>query len=134
MTKNSTVDIIERLLKIYSVKTMKELSIAMGFSSGVVANWKARDTIPFEVLLKIQKEKEVSWDWLIDGKEEQGRKLDALEELALMAFNALDDKGKINALSLMNGNANLNNSAISQNAGDNSVNNVFSGDNMTVNS
>lgn len=128
MANFSTDAVIKRLFKLYSVRTMKELGDALGLGRGAVSNWNVRQSIPFEVLIKIQQEKGVSWDWLIDGKEEQGRKLDPLEELALVAFNALDDKGKINALSLMNGHSQPSPSnSISQNAGDNSVNNVFSG-------
>lgn len=131
MANFSTDAVIERLFKLYSVRTMKELGDALGLGRGAVSNWNVRQSIPFEVLLKIQQEKGVSWDWLIDGKEEQGRKLDPLEDLLLSSFNELDNKTKMSILSLIHTGGSAA-GGINQAAGDNSVNNVFSGDNVTI--
>lgn len=128
MSKFNIEETLRRMRKIYAVEMNKDLSVALEIGKSTISGWISRNAIPNEVLFKVSEEKNVSLDWLVYGKEEQGRKLDPLEELALVAFNALDDKGKINALSLMNGHSQSSPSnSISQNAGDNSVNNVFSG-------
>lgn len=132
MATFSTDEIIERLFKLYSVRTMKELGDVLGLGRGAVSNWSVRQSIPFEILLKIRQEKSVSWDWLIDGKEEeQSHKLDPLEELLLSSFNELDNKAKMSILSLIH-NGGKTNAGVSQTAGDNGVNNVFSGSDVIL--
>lgn len=100
MSNFSSSNVIERLLKIYSLKTMKELSAELGFSSGVVANWNARNSIPLDVLLKVSEQKKVSLDWLIRG-EQPANELSTHEKLVLMAFNDLDDRKKLEIIGLM---------------------------------
>lgn len=122
MSNFSTNETIERLLKIYSVRTMKELSLVLGGSESLVANWNKRDAIPFENLVIIAREKNVSLDWLVYGKEDNARTLNPLEELILTAFNALDDKAKLQMISLMN-NGGQSSNGVNQVSGDHGVNN-----------
>ncbi|WP_047977706.1 helix-turn-helix domain-containing protein [Muribacter muris] len=100
MSNFSSGEVIERLLKIYSLKTMKELSAELGFSNGVVANWNARNSIPLDVLLNVAEQKKVSLDWLIRG-EQPTNELSTHEKLVLMAFNDLDDRKKLEVIGLM---------------------------------
>lgn len=101
MLNFSADEIIERLLKIYSVKTMKELAEILEISAVAVTNWKKRNAVPSEILFRTSLEKGVSLDWLVYGKE-VSKELDPLEQLALIAFNRLNNEEKINALTLMN--------------------------------
>lgn len=128
----SADEIIERLLKVYSVRQMKDLAELLGISAVAVTNWKKRNSVPTEVLFKTVQEKGVSLDWLVYGKEEQGRTLDPLEDLLLSSFNELDNKAKMSILSLIH-NGGKAQGGVSQTSGDNGVNNVFSGDNLTIN-
>lgn len=127
----STEEVIERMLKIYSTKTMKELGDVLNLGRGAVSNWNVRQSIPLDILLRVSQEKSVSVDWLLFGKEEQ-RKLDPLEELLLSSFNELDNKAKMSILSLIH-NGGSSAAGTNQTAGNHSVNNIFSGDNLTIN-
>lgn len=97
MVNFSSAEVIERLLKIYSLKTMKELSIELGFSGGVVANWNARNSIPLDVLLSVSEQKKVSLDWLIKGENKE-KQLSNLEELVLLGFKRLSQEEQLSLL------------------------------------
>lgn len=122
----SSDEIIERLLKVYSVRQMKDLAELMGISAVAVTNWKKRNSVPTEVLFKTVQEKNVSLDWLVYGKENNARTLNPLEELVLTAFNALDDKAKLQMISLMN-NGGQSSNGVNQVSGDHGVNSVVNG-------
>lgn len=125
-------EILQRMQKIYDVRTNRELAAIFSISENAVSNWNKRNAIPFETLLGVVQEKGVSLDWLIFGKEEQ-RRLDALEELVLTAFNNLDSKAKLSIISLIhNGGAEAKGHGGTA-SGNNSVNNVYSGDNLVIN-
>lgn len=130
--KNVNVDeILQRMRKIYAVESNRKLAECFGLKESSVSNWKSRG-ISSDILLKVATEKNVSLDWLVYGKEDQGRKLDPLEDLLLSSFNELDNKTKMSILSLIHTGGSAA-GGINQAAGDNSVNNVFSGDNVTIN-
>lgn len=97
MATFSTDETIERMFKLYSVRTMKELGEALSLKRGAVSNWNVRQSIPFEVLLKVAEEKNVSLDWLVYGKEKQ-HQLDTSERMLLTAFADLDDSQKMQAV------------------------------------
>lgn len=132
MKSFSVDEILKRMRKIYSVETNKDLARELGFSQQVVSGWLTRNSIPLDALLKVNNEKDASVDWLLYGKEEQGRKLDPLEDLLLSSFNELDNKTKMSILSLIHTGGSAA-GGINQAAGDNSVNNVFSSDNVMIN-
>ena len=87
MANLCTVEVIERLFEVYSVKNMKELSIAITGKPTAVANWKSRDAIPSEI------------DWLAYGK--QAKELDELQSMLLNAFNSLSQEMKRKILALV---------------------------------
>ena len=92
-----SIEIIERMCKIYSVKNMKDLSSALGVGASTVSNWNQRNMIPFDVLLKVSSEKGVSLDWLVFGNAQQ-QSLSATEKMLLGAFNELDEKQQLQAV------------------------------------
>lgn len=126
----SANDVIDRMLSLYGVRTNKELSQIFDASPGLIANWKVRNNVPLDFLIKVKNEKNVSLDWLVFGQEmEKGRILSDLENLALQAFNALSDREKILAISAMSTGASAGGS-VTQNGGSN---NYYSGENFTIN-
>lgn len=99
MANLCTVEVIERLFEVYSVKNMKELSIAITGKPTAVANWKSRDAIPSEILFEVAEKKGVSLDWLAYGK--QAKELDELQSMLLNAFNSLSQEMKRKILALV---------------------------------
>lgn len=93
-------DVLLRMRKIYAVETNKKLGELLGLKESSISNWKSRG-IPSDMLFRVVSEKGVSLDWLVYGKE-VSKELDPLEQLALIAFNRLNNEEKINALTLMN--------------------------------
>ncbi|HDL1236318.1 TPA: helix-turn-helix domain-containing protein [Mannheimia haemolytica] len=125
MATFSTDETIERMFKLYSVRTMKELGEALSLKRGAVSNWNVRQSIPFEVLLKVAEEKNVSLDWLVYGKEKQ-HQLDTSERMLLTAFADLDDSQKMQAVlflgNLASSNSMVQGGSIQQQNGGNGIN------------
>lgn len=92
--------IIEQLKKVLEAKTDKELGEKLGFKQQTVSNWKARNSISLEMLVEVAEKYSVSLDWLITGQ--RSEQLDALERIALLAFNNLNEEGqKTSAINYM---------------------------------
>ena len=102
MTNLCTVEVIERLFEVYSVKNMKELSIAITGKPTAVANWKSRDAIPPEILFEVAEKKGVSLDWLAYGKE-NAPKLNEMETELLTRFNRLSFSEKLDIFNRLQG-------------------------------
>lgn len=67
------VEVYKRLLQIYNVRTQAQLSMAMGVP-GVIAGRDVEQVgISWKVLAKAVAQKDLSWDWLLDGKGEAPR-------------------------------------------------------------
>lgn len=93
-------DVLERMKNLYEVNTFKELAEALNLGSSTVSGWNVKNSIPFEVLLSVAEEKQISLDFLIYGKS-AGQALSTHEKMALIAFNELSDRQKIQALAMM---------------------------------
>lgn len=133
MSKFNIEETLRRVRNLYSVEMNKDLAEVLGLGKSTISGWVSRNSIPNEILFKISEEKNVSLDWLVYGKKEQ-RKLDSLENLLLTAFNKLDDDAKIGIISLLHtGGKTGTGNTIQNTVGDNSSNNIFSGDNLTIN-
>ena len=66
-------EIILRIYDLYEVKTQKSLAECLGVTRGLVSRWHMKDEskrcIPtWETMAKIVTEKQVSWDWLLEGR------------------------------------------------------------------
>lgn len=59
---------IDRLRKVYSVRTDTALAEKLGKDKNTVSVWKRRTSIPLEVLKRVSFDENVSLDWLISGK------------------------------------------------------------------
>nr|DAS91909.1 MAG TPA: CI repressor [Caudoviricetes sp.] len=101
MAKLCTMEVIERLLEVYSVKNMKELSIAITGKATSVANWKSRDAIPPEILFEVADQKGISLDWLAYGKENPT--LDEMETELLNRFAQLSFSEKLDVFNRLQG-------------------------------
>lgn len=129
MTEMNVDEILRKMRKVYSVETNKELGLCFDLKESSVSSWKSRG-IPSEILLRVSIEKNVSLDWLLFDKEQQ-KPLTDLERLALIAFNTLDDKAKIQMISLMNNGGRSISDGITQSSGEYGVNSVVGG-NVTI--
>lgn len=117
--------VLERMRKIYEFSSNRELAAYFSISDTTISNWKTRNSVPLEFLLRASNEKDVSLDWLIYGKEKT-QALKATEKMLLTAFNELDDKQQLQAVvfvgNLAQGGTNSPTASISQHAGENAYN------------
>lgn len=94
-------EIVDRMKKISNVFQDKELAEILGLTAASIVSWKKRNTIPLENLIKISNQFNVSVDFLLWG--EQTEQLSTQEKMALIAFNDLDERGKVDAIAYMSG-------------------------------
>lgn len=121
--------IIERMKSVLRISNDKDLRDVFGVPQSTFANWKNRNAIPFEIVLRFSQEYQVKLDWLALGIEHN--QLDTAQQMALTAFNALDDQKKIQAISFMSGlQKEASTDGMNIRTGDNSTNNqqVFHGE------
>ena len=69
--RNNTNLILNRIKKAKNIEKDAELARFLGITSGLLANWKARNTYNLEILL--EKCSDISLDWLLLGKGEMLR-------------------------------------------------------------
>ena len=80
--------IINRFKEIKKIKSDAELSNYLGISRSTLSNWKARDTIDFDILFaKCEQE---SIDWLLTGEGNMFRSLSSKSIIG--ANNIMDSK------------------------------------------
>ena len=117
--------VLERMRRIYEFSSNRELAAYFSISDTTISNWKTRNSVPLEFLLRASNEKDVSLDWLIYGKEKT-QALKATEKMLLTAFNELDDKQQLQAVvfvgNLAQGGTSSPTASVSQHAGENAYN------------
>lgn len=62
-------NILKRVGIVLGSNKNKDIADALGVDSQVCTNWKTRNTIPWVELFNFSKERSVSMDWLLTGKE-----------------------------------------------------------------
>ena len=75
-------EVINKLKKIFNVKTDVELSRKLGFSDRVVTTWKQRNTLNFEKVIETAIEKNIDLNYLFKPQKNENLKfdIDLLEE------------------------------------------------------
>ncbi|MFT5788042.1 MAG: hypothetical protein ACI8SJ_000137 [Shewanella sp.] len=63
--------VILRLLRLFNLRNRVELSSLIGVSTGSIATWQTRNTVPFELLIRIHLATGVDLDFLLFGKNEE---------------------------------------------------------------
>lgn len=101
-TELNSYEIIERMKKIYNVHSDKELAVAIGITPPNINKWRNKNSVSFDVILKTSRHFNVSIDWLLLGDDTKN-KLSTQEKMALIAFNDLDERGKVDAIAYMSG-------------------------------
>lgn len=89
--------IIERMFEIMQEKGIKqkELAEALGINSANVSAWNKRNTNPpMEYLPQICDRLNVTWEYLITGKDEKERGLTTEEQKMLTLYRRLDQKDR----------------------------------------
>lgn len=59
--------IIERLITLFRVRNRVELAEVLGITTGTIATWQTRNTIPFELLVRVHLATGISMDYLCFG-------------------------------------------------------------------
>lgn len=72
-------DIFERILSICKIKNLKELSIHYGYKENWASSTRKRETIPWDVCLKVSIEYKLSLDYLIFGDCNNEQKINITE-------------------------------------------------------
>lgn len=101
MRELNSYEIVERMKKVSKSHSDKELADIVGVKPPSLAGWKNRNSVPFEALFFIAENFNVSIDWLLHGQ--HINELTTHEKLALIAFNDLDDRKKLEAIAFMTG-------------------------------
>lgn len=78
MTYNVT-DIFNRVLSACNIKNLKELSVHYGYKENWASNTRTRNTIPWEMCLKVAIEYKLSLDYLIFGEGDESIKINTNE-------------------------------------------------------
>lgn len=99
MSNFCTDEILTRMRKVYDFNSNRELAEYLAVKETTVSNWKARKSIPFEILLRVSSENNISLDWLVYGEEKnKAEQHSTAERMILEAFNDLDDRQKMQAV------------------------------------
>lgn len=69
-TKNECKEIINRLVTAYGVKTVKALSEMLGTTVSVIGNRIARNTTPYDLIVKCSIDTGAKLQWLLTGEGE----------------------------------------------------------------
>lgn len=85
---------IERLKKIYNLKTDTALAERIGKDKNTVSVWKRRQSIPLEVLKRISDEENISMEWLVSGTGAMKKVTagEALDTISMMEGLFSDDR------------------------------------------
>lgn len=104
MSNFSNSLIIERFKQVTNSRTDRELAEKLNLSASTLANWKnptkTKPTLA-ELIFDYAERNNLDLNWLILGKELQDR--DTAQQMALTAFNTLNDQQKIEAIAFMSG-------------------------------
>lgn len=63
----NVLDQVDRLKKVYKVKTDVALAERLGKDKNTVSVWRRRKNIPLDVFRKVSVDESVSIDWLVSG-------------------------------------------------------------------
>ena len=72
------LEILSRIYELYGVKTQTSLAECLGITRSLISRWRMKDenkrlTPTWETMTKIVKDKGVTWDWLLEGREPKYR-------------------------------------------------------------
>lgn len=67
---NETNQVINRLMAIFNVDKDAALSPLIGVAKQSISTWRQRNSTPFELCVKIAKEKNINLNWLLTGEGE----------------------------------------------------------------
>lgn len=83
-----TTEIFKRLLNVCNIKTLKDFSLHFGYKENWASNCRIKNTIPWDVCLKVAIEKKLSIDYFIFGDGKDSNKID-INELKLSVAEGL---------------------------------------------
>lgn len=66
------VAILKRILKLYGVRSTRELGMALGVPLRIGEDGHVDEALPWPVLELVIADKKVSWDWVLTGREAAG--------------------------------------------------------------
>jgi hypothetical protein len=78
MTYN-VIDIFDRLINVCNFRNLKEISVHYGYKENWASNTRSRNTIPWDLCLKVAIEYKLSLDYLIFGEGDESIKIDTNE-------------------------------------------------------
>ena len=68
ITMPSSGDVLDRIIKLKKMKNDAALARLLGVKPAIISNWRARGTIPYEVVFSICEQDGVTLDYLINGR------------------------------------------------------------------
>lgn len=100
----NNTEIIERMKIIAAVKEDQELAEILNIKKSTISNWKRGTAISIAYFSFLSQKYDADLNWLLTGMEKV-QELSTHEKMALIAFNDLDERQKLNAIAYMTGQA-----------------------------
>jgi len=67
--------ILERIKETFNIKSNKDLSDKLGVSYNTLNTWIKRNSVPIDIIDKVVQNRQISFDWLLSGKNKQNIEL-----------------------------------------------------------
>lgn len=94
--------IIERMKNEVGLKNNKDLAELLRVPASTLSNWKTKNSMPLEVIAEFAQKNNSDLNWLVFDQEKSSE-LASDARMALLAFNDLDDRKKLEAIAFMTG-------------------------------
>ena len=94
--------VIERMKNAVGLKNNKELAAFLQMPASTLSNWKSKNSMPLEVVADFAQKENLDLNMLVFGQEKESS-LAADLKIALLAFNDLNDRQKLDAIAFMMG-------------------------------
>ncbi|CDF98040.1 Putative Bacteriophage CI-repressor protein [Avibacterium paragallinarum JF4211] len=87
---------------IAAVKEDQELAEILNIKKSTISNWKRGTAISIAYFSFLSQKYDADLNWLLTGQKKD-QELSTQEKMALIAFNDLDERGKVEAIAYMSG-------------------------------
>ncbi|WP_093380822.1 helix-turn-helix transcriptional regulator [Pseudomonas sp. UC 17F4] len=66
--KKTAGDVLDRLQIVFGVGSDSQLCVTVGVPRATMGNWRSRDSVPYELCVRVAEAEGLSLDWLLRGE------------------------------------------------------------------
>ena len=66
--KKTAGDVLDRLQIVFGVGSDSQLCVSVGVPRATMGNWRSRDSVPYELCVRVAEAEGLSLDWLLRGE------------------------------------------------------------------